>query len=62
MPVESGVDRKIRTHFSQNLTLVLLKYVYLSYPLHTFTLKIKHNMKLVLSSIGKKKINIKNIF
>lgn len=32
MPVESGVDRKIRTHFSQNLTLVLLKYVYLSYP------------------------------
>lgn len=61
MPVESGVDRKIRTHFSQNLTLVLLKYVYLSYPLHTFTLKIKHNMKLVLSSIEKKK-NIKNIF
>lgn len=61
MPVESGVDRKIRTHFSQTLTLVLLKYVYLSYPLHTFTLKIKHNMKLVLSSIGKKK-NIKNIF
>lgn len=55
MPVESGVDRKIRTHFSQNLTLVLLKYVYLSYPLHTFTLKIKHNMKLVLSSIEKKK-------
>lgn len=26
MPVERGVDRKIRTHFSQNLTLMLLKY------------------------------------
>lgn len=54
MPVESGVDGKIRTHFSQNLTSMLLKYVYLPYPLHTFTLKIKHNMELVLSSIGKK--------
>lgn len=26
MPVESGVGGKIRTHFSQNLTLMLLKY------------------------------------